>query len=121
MEVWAAFTDPSNNPSYPGWPLRNLLLLAAKRWGCQSLQVICVRDSRGHMDVARSLHLTVQIPTLPDGQSGDKPRSLLGCISKQVIVQSVSHEWTTTVEFRQHVVYAAELRCLAPLRLLTKP
>lgn len=67
VEVWAAFTDPSNNPSYPGWPLRNLLLLAAKRWGCQSLRVICVRDSRGHMDVARSLHLTVQIPTLPDG------------------------------------------------------
>ena len=72
MEVWAAFTDPSNNPGYPGWPLRNLLMLAAKRWECQSLRVVCVRDSRAHMDVARSLHLTVQMPKLPKGQSGTK-------------------------------------------------
>ena len=71
MEVWAAFTDPSNNPGYPGWPLRNLLMLAVKRWECQSLRVVCVRDSRGHMDIARSLHLIVQMPKLPQGQSGD--------------------------------------------------
>ena len=68
VEVWAAFTDPSNNPGYPGWPLRNLLMLAAKRWGCQTLRVVGVRDSRGHMDTARSLHLMVQLPKLPQGQ-----------------------------------------------------
>ena len=75
-EVWAAFTDPSNNPSHPGWPLRNLLLLAAKRWGCQSLRVVCVRNTRGRMDAGRSLVLTAQMPKLPEGEHSESVATL---------------------------------------------
>ena len=60
--------DPSNNPDHPGWPLRNMLLMAAKRWQVTTLSVLCVRDQRGKLDAARSLCLSVVLPTLPPGE-----------------------------------------------------
>ncbi|MEW5309568.1 MAG: hypothetical protein WDW38_001449 [Sanguina aurantia] len=37
--VWLCFSDPSNLPDNPGWPLRNLLLLAVARWGAKNVTV----------------------------------------------------------------------------------
>lgn len=59
--------DPSNNPDHPGWPLRNMLLLAAKQWQVSELSVLCVRDHRGKLDAKRSLFLNVNLPHIPSG------------------------------------------------------
>eukprot|EP00983_Pelagomonas_calceolata_P042742 1138632-Pelagomonas_calceolata.AAC.5 len=43
--VMLAFSDPCNLPGFPGWPLRNALLMVAVRWGLLSVQVcvyVCV-------------------------------------------------------------------------------
>ena len=68
-QVWLCMADPSNNPDHPGWPLRNMLLMAAKRWKATTLSVLCVRDHRGRLDAARSLCLAVTLPTIPAGVS----------------------------------------------------
>ncbi|KAL0033968.1 hypothetical protein WJX79_000179 [Trebouxia sp. C0005] len=64
-DVWLCMADPSNNPNHPGWPLRNMLLMAAKRWQVTTLTVLCVRDQRGKLDSARSLCLSVVLPSIP--------------------------------------------------------
>jgi ubiquitin-like modifier-activating enzyme ATG7 len=67
-QPWLVMSDPSHLPLTPGWPLRNLLLLAAKRWGVQRVTVLCVRDApSGRMDPQRSFVVTVQLPALPQG------------------------------------------------------
>lgn len=38
-QVAVGVADPSNLAGHPGWPLRNMLLLAARRWGVGQLQV----------------------------------------------------------------------------------
>lgn len=59
--------DPSNNADHPGWPLRNMLLLAAHRWKVSALTVLCVRDHRGKLDAQHSLLLSVNLPHIPQG------------------------------------------------------
>lgn len=39
------FVDPSSDGQYPGWVLRNLLILVRKRWGLQKLRVLSLRDT----------------------------------------------------------------------------
>ncbi|KAL3143295.1 Ubiquitin-like modifier-activating enzyme ATG7, variant 2 [Trebouxia sp. C0009 RCD-2024] len=73
--VWLCMSDPSNNPDHPGWPLRNMLLMAAKRWEVTTLSVLCVRDHRGRLDAARSLCLSVTLPTIPPDW---EPSSVVG-------------------------------------------
>ena len=68
-DVWLCMADPSNNPDHPGWPLRNMLLMAAKQWHVTTLSVLCVRDQRGKLDSARSLCLSVVLPSIPSGNS----------------------------------------------------
>lgn len=66
-EYWLCMADPSNLPDHPGWPLRNMLLMAAKRWHVRNLSVLCVRDRRGKADAQRSLALSVILPEIaPD-------------------------------------------------------
>jgi hypothetical protein len=65
-----AMSDPSHLPLLPGWPLRNLLLLAAARWGVRTLSVLCVRDGRGRLDPARSFVVDVALPEVPPGWCG---------------------------------------------------
>ena len=65
--MWLCMADPSNNPDHPGWPLRNMLLLAAKQWQASELSVLCVRDHRGKLDAKRSLFLHVNLPHIPTG------------------------------------------------------
>lgn len=65
--VLLAMSDTSNLPGYPGWPLRNLLLLAAVWWRVREVEVVCVRDARGVGDPQRSLLLKVSLPQVPHG------------------------------------------------------
>ncbi len=67
FEVWLCMADPSNNPHRPGWPLQNMLLMAAKRWQVTNLSVLCVRDQQGKLDMTRSLCLSVVLPPIPSG------------------------------------------------------
>ncbi|KAL4857490.1 Ubiquitin-like modifier-activating enzyme ATG7 [Chlorella vulgaris] len=68
-QLYLAVADSSNLADHPGWPLRNLLLLAAARWRCRSLRVLCLRQRQLRTDPAASLALTVQLPELPPGFS----------------------------------------------------
>ena len=70
-----AFSDPSNDPSHPGWPLRNFLLLAAFSLpqSLRRINVICVREgSNGRVSPDRSLVLDVELPTIPSSWSHDE-------------------------------------------------
>lgn len=54
-KVYVAVADSSNQAAHPGWPLRNLLLLAAARWGqgmqsgtlCRCRRPCCERAGTG--------------------------------------------------------------------------
>ncbi|XP_063577952.1 ubiquitin-like modifier-activating enzyme ATG7 isoform X10 [Pongo abelii] len=60
--------DPCNLAQYPGWPLRNFLVLAAHRWSSsfQSVEVLCFRDRtmQGARDVAHSIIFEVKLPEM---------------------------------------------------------
>ena len=64
-EVILAFADPSTLTEYPGWPLRNLLALIAKK--CpeklkRGLKVLCLRQKAvigGQLDINSSKILNV--------------------------------------------------------------
>uniref|UniRef100_A0A8B9YP04 Ubiquitin-like modifier-activating enzyme ATG7 n=1 Tax=Bos mutus grunniens TaxID=30521 RepID=A0A8B9YP04_BOSMU len=60
--------DPCNLAQYPGWPLRNLLVLAAHRWSgsFQSVEVVCFRDRtlQGVRDVTHSIVFEVKLPEM---------------------------------------------------------
>ncbi|KAK9844883.1 hypothetical protein WJX74_008120 [Apatococcus lobatus] len=65
--VLLACDDPSASERFPGWPLRNLLLLAAVRWGIQEVGVVCVRCLRGPVSAQRCLYVHAHMPSLPPG------------------------------------------------------
>jgi len=60
--------DPCNLAQHPGWPLRNLLVLAAHRWSSsfQSVEVLCFRDRtmQGVRDIAHSIIFEVKLPEM---------------------------------------------------------
>ncbi|EHB15584.1 Autophagy-related protein 7 [Heterocephalus glaber] len=64
--------DPCNLAQYPGWPLRNFLVLAAHRWlgdrssSFQSIEVLCFRDRtmQGARDVTHSIIFEVRLPEM---------------------------------------------------------
>nr|XP_012640696.1 ubiquitin-like modifier-activating enzyme ATG7 isoform X4 [Microcebus murinus] len=60
--------DPCNLAQYPGWPLRNFLVLAAHRWSSsfQFVEVLCFRDRtmQGARDVTHSIVFEVKLPEM---------------------------------------------------------
>ncbi|XP_039087204.1 ubiquitin-like modifier-activating enzyme ATG7 isoform X4 [Hyaena hyaena] len=60
--------DPCNLAQHPGWPLRNLLVLAAHRWSSsfQSVEILCFRDRtmQGVRDIAHSIVFEVKLPEM---------------------------------------------------------
>ncbi|KAL2642114.1 hypothetical protein R1flu_009701 [Riccia fluitans] len=75
--VIAAFYDPCNISTNPGWPLRNLLALGVARWEVNELRVLCYREKRGFIDLQLSLIVDVQLPELPDWKApGFVPKSV---------------------------------------------
>ena len=65
--VLLACADPGSLPGNAGWPLRNLLLLAAARWRARRVAVVCVRDAGGRACPAASLLVNAALPALPPG------------------------------------------------------
>lgn len=60
-ELCLAMVDCCNLPGNPGWPLRNMLLLAAARWRVAALTVVCLRRRRGRFDAEASIVLQVRV------------------------------------------------------------
>lgn len=56
-----AFTDPSTYPTYPGWMLRNLLVLIRRRWKIHKVQILCYRDVQIRRDDAKSIILSLEV------------------------------------------------------------
>ncbi|KAL2045074.1 hypothetical protein N7G274_002849 [Stereocaulon virgatum] len=52
---YICFTDPSTYPAYPGWMLRNLLVLIRRRWKLEKVQILCYRDVQARRDDAKSI------------------------------------------------------------------
>lgn len=57
---FVCFADPSTYPLNPGWMLRNLLVLARKRWNLSEMQVLCYRDRHFRRDIPSSLVLDIR-------------------------------------------------------------
>ena len=57
---YICFADPSTYATYPGWMLRNLLVLIRKRWQVQKVQILCYRDIQARRDEARSIILRLE-------------------------------------------------------------
>lgn len=58
-DCYICFADPSNYPHAPGWMLRNLLVLAKRRWGLDKAQILQYRDVPSNRDNCRSIVLNV--------------------------------------------------------------
>nr|XP_013800752.1 PREDICTED: ubiquitin-like modifier-activating enzyme ATG7 isoform X3 [Apteryx mantelli mantelli] len=65
-QVTVGVYDPCNLTHYPGWPLRNFLILAAHKWGSslQSIEVLCFRDRtmQGVRDITHSIIFEIKLP-----------------------------------------------------------
>jgi ubiquitin-like modifier-activating enzyme ATG7 len=66
-EVLLAILDPCNLAGSPGWPLRNVLLLAAARWRLSTLRVLCLRGQRGRLCSQASVVFDVALPIVEEG------------------------------------------------------
>ncbi|XP_061186447.1 ubiquitin-like modifier-activating enzyme ATG7 [Saccostrea echinata] len=68
QEAYFGVCDPSTIENYPGWPLRNLLLLISYHWkgDLKNVNILCLRDrSRdGSRDISHSLILSVSLPEM---------------------------------------------------------
>lgn len=70
---FVCFADPSTYPTYPGWMLRNLLVLIRRRWKLDNVQILCYRDVQGRRDDAKSMILSLEL-----GDSGSAVSSVHG-------------------------------------------
>lgn len=57
---YVCFADPSTYPTYPGWILRNLLVLIRRRWQLRKVQILCYRDIHARRDEAQSIILKLE-------------------------------------------------------------
>ncbi|XP_043375048.1 ubiquitin-like modifier-activating enzyme ATG7 isoform X8 [Dermochelys coriacea] len=68
-KVTVGVYDPCSFTQYPGWPLRNLLVMAAHRWGSHlhSVEVLCFRDRtmQGVRDLTHSSIFEIKLPQMP--------------------------------------------------------
>ncbi|KAM8930759.1 ubiquitin-like modifier-activating enzyme ATG7 [Pelodytes ibericus] len=75
-KICIGFYDPCTLSQYPGWPLRNMLVLAAYQWGScmQSMEVICVRDRtlQGERDITHSILFEIKLPQMLHNQACPK-------------------------------------------------
>ena len=59
-DCYICFTDPSTYPKYPGWMLRNLLVMVSRRWRLDKIQILCYRDTHARRDGAKSIILRLE-------------------------------------------------------------
>eukprot|EP00250_Pteridium_aquilinum_P019021 c24256_g1_i2 orf=892-2370(+) len=69
QKVFVAFYDPCQDRRFPGWPLRNLLTLAAVQWHTRTLHVLCYRETKGQVDLQQSLIGNITIPEFPASEN----------------------------------------------------
>ena len=74
-DCYICFADPSTYPEYPGWMLRNLLVLVRRRWKLDKLQVLCYRDVHARRDDAKSIILSLELGDGPSVASSVKDLS----------------------------------------------
>ena len=60
-DQFVCFADPSTFAMYPGWMLRNLLVLVRQRWKLRRIQILCYRDVQSRRDGAKSIILTLEL------------------------------------------------------------
>ncbi|XP_043107535.1 ubiquitin-like modifier-activating enzyme ATG7 isoform X3 [Puntigrus tetrazona] len=99
--------DPCTLPQHPGWPLRNFLVLLAKKWGSQLdvLEVLCFRDRtlQGSRSIRHSIIFRVKLPDLtasavcpksvgweknPKGAMGPRSVNLSECMDPKRLAES---------------------------------
>lgn len=99
--------DPCTLSQHPGWPLRNLLLLIAHRWGSklEVLEVLCFRDRtlQGSRSIHHSLMFQLKLPALapnsacpksvgweknPKGAMGPRMVNLSECMDPKRLAES---------------------------------
>ena len=73
---FVSFTDPSTYPTYPGWMLRNLLVLIRRRWHLDRVQILCYRDTQTRRDEAKSIILPLLLEP-SDASTTSTPNTLL--------------------------------------------
>ena len=75
-DQFVCFADPSNYETYPGWMLRNLLVLVRRRWNLDKVQILCYRDIQTQRHEARSrvLHLKLGEPISNAAFSDEMPK-----------------------------------------------
>lgn len=67
---FVGFADPSTYESYPGWMLRNLLVLIRQRWHLQKVQILCYRDIQSRRHEANTTILRLEMEaTSKEGQA----------------------------------------------------
>ena len=60
-DQFICFTDPSTYATYPGWMLRNLLVLIRMRWKLDQIQILCYRDVQACRDGGKSIILPLKL------------------------------------------------------------
>ena len=60
-DCFIGFADPSTYPEYPGWMLRNLLILVRRRWKINRVQILCYRDTQARRDDAKSIIIPIEV------------------------------------------------------------
>ena len=68
---YISFADPSTYPEYPGWMLRNLLVLIRRRWKLNGVQILCYRDIQAYTDDAKSIVLHAEVMAKPSNMTQD--------------------------------------------------
>ncbi|KAJ8259857.1 hypothetical protein GJAV_G00174270 [Gymnothorax javanicus] len=67
-KVTVGIYDPCSLPQHPGWPLRNLLMLIACKWGSvlDAVEVVCFRDQtlQGKRSIQHSIIFQIKLPEI---------------------------------------------------------
>ena len=59
-DCFVCFADPSTYEKYPGWMLRNLLVLVSRKWKLDKVQILCYRDIPARRHEAHSIILQLE-------------------------------------------------------------
>jgi ubiquitin-like modifier-activating enzyme ATG7 len=63
--LYLVSADTSNTAEYPGWSLRNALLLASFHFKVPVLRVLCLKTRKGRLSAEASIVFEVNLPPLP--------------------------------------------------------
>lgn len=73
-DQFVCFADPSTYANYPGWMLRNLLVLIRRRWKLDRVQILCYRDIQARRDDAKSVVLRLECGEVRAVSSSEMPK-----------------------------------------------